>query len=430
MRAWLVAAALGVSLPSLVWRHARVTAEPCDEICYTTELTGFGPGGAAGCSCSGARATRSGPGGCSCGQCYHETNGAVIGYAISSDGTCSYGTDCGDCTRSPVTPDAETNAPSPDSDTPSVTTPPTPSRATPTEPLSPTPAPIPPPSTPPPPPPPPPATAATEPTTGASLNPTPAPPLNLGTSSDARPELPSVSPFDPPSNLLLGLPSTASSGTSLDLTFGTSPSTTDKNNTPPATSASSSSASGSHDAGKTAGSSDSATSSDKSIETWQIALIICCGVLVFTVAVVSVLSCYCKARNRLNENEDDRADATYYQQQYPRQRDDGVGLEGVATPAMFSQRPASSYCHARSGSSGSLTNETKLMYASSANSDSSDMLGTGLLPVHKRTSSGGPFGSVGSCTTDFRPSASNVSVGRQLRPEQTCSSARQADVEL
>ena len=163
------------------------------------------------------------------------------------------------------------------------------------------------------------------------------------------------------------------------------------------------------------------TASDNSLETWQIALIICCGVLVFTVAVVSVLSCYCKARNRLNENEDDRADASYYQQQqHPRQRDDTVGLGGIATPSLFSQRPTSSHCHVRSCSSGSLINETKLMYANSANSGSSDMLGTGLAPVHMRTSSGDQFGSIGGYPTDYQPNASNVSVGRQ----QDCSSAR------
>ena len=82
-------------------RDSAGEAAQCAEICYTTELTGFGPGGAAGCSCSGSKATRAGDGGCSCGQCYDETNGAIIGYAVSSDGTCTYGTNCGDCTRSP-----------------------------------------------------------------------------------------------------------------------------------------------------------------------------------------------------------------------------------------------------------------------------------------------------------------------------------------
>jgi hypothetical protein len=77
-----------------------VEAAACAEICYTTDLTGFGPGGTAGCSCTGSGATRTGSGSCSCGQCYEETNGAVIGYAINSDGTCTYGTDCGDCTYS------------------------------------------------------------------------------------------------------------------------------------------------------------------------------------------------------------------------------------------------------------------------------------------------------------------------------------------
>uniref|UniRef100_A0AAV1TUQ0 Uncharacterized protein n=1 Tax=Peronospora matthiolae TaxID=2874970 RepID=A0AAV1TUQ0_9STRA len=402
MRPWVLVTAFGVSLSSPSW-HAQVEAAPCDEICYTTELTGFGPGGAAGCACSGSRATRSGSGGCSCGQCYQETGGAIVGYAIGSDGTCAYGTNCGDCTRTPEASSAGTKVPPLDVETPSVTTSPAPSEPATMEPSSSPPASTLPPA-------PTAAAATTDAPTTASPVPTPGPPLNSapGTLSDSG------------TSSTSGTSSNSASGTSSSSGNDSSP--VEGNNAPPATATSGSSASSLDDAGKTAGSFDpSATSSDNSLETWQIALIICCGVLVFTVAVVSVLSCYCKARNRLNENEDDRADASYYQQQqHPRQRDDTVGLGGIATPSRFSQRPTSSHRHVRSGSSGSLVNETKLMYANSANSGSSDMLGTGLAPVHMRTSSGDQFGSVGGYLTDNQPNASNVSVGRQ----QDCSSAR------
>lgn len=108
---------------------------------------------------------------------------------------------------------------------------------------------------------------------------------------------------------------------------------------------------------------------------------ICSGVLVFTVAVVSVLSCYCKARNRLYENEDNQADASYYQQQqHPRQSGDVIGSD---VPSLF---PMSIHNHQRSGSSGSLTNDMKPMYANSTSSGSSDRLG--LAPVRRSTSGG------------------------------------------
>ncbi|RLN48861.1 hypothetical protein BBJ29_007125 [Phytophthora kernoviae] len=176
--------------------------------------------------------------------------------------------------------------------------------------------------------------------------------------------------------------------------------------------------------GNNAGSTAGSSSSSGGLKTWQVALIICCGVLIFTVAVVSVLSCYCKARNRLYENEDDQADATYYEQQYPRQRQDVVGTGGMATPTLFSQMPASSRDTSRSGS---FTNELKPMYAGSAHG-SSDRL-VGLAPVHMRNSSGDLAGMAGSYSNerimsgnyqvDRRPSGSNRSVGRRPSLEQT-----------
>ncbi|RLN87118.1 hypothetical protein BBJ28_00015534 [Nothophytophthora sp. Chile5] len=170
------------------------------------------------------------------------------------------------------------------------------------------------------------------------------------------------------------------------------------------------------------------TTSDGGLATWQIALIICCGVLVFTVAVVSVLSCYCKARNRLYENEDAQADVSYYHQPYPGTRDnivigDGAGAAaaaGAATPSLFAQAPNSSRSQQRR--SGSFTNDLKPLYANSAQNNP-DRIGLGLAPVHARSSSGDL---AGSYPNERRPSASNRSVGRRPSLEQQYS-ARDRD---
>ncbi|KAE8884537.1 hypothetical protein PF003_g31387 [Phytophthora fragariae] len=386
MRSWFVFA-LAASVALSTWT-APVEAAACAEICYTTELTGFGPGGSAGCSCTGSGATRSGPGSCSCGQCYEETNGAVIGYAINSDGTCTFGTDCGDCTYSSDS-SSSTSASS------------TSSKST------------------------------TGSTTSSSSTKTPSTSSNSTTGSTSA----TTTTTDAPATTSPA----ATSGTASNSTSATSSSTTDTNGTSTTTSTTTitSSSSSSNNAGD-AGSGTADTSSSNGLKTWQIALIICCGVLVFTVAVVSVLSCYCKARNRLYENEDGQADASYYQQQYPRSRQDVVGSGVVPTPTLFSQAPTSSRGHARSGSSGSFTNEFKPMYANPANSGSADRLGMGLAPVHMRNSSGDLAGMAagsysnerilsGSYPTDRRPSSSNRSIGRRPSLEQGYSSARDRD---
>ncbi|EEY60766.1 uncharacterized protein PITG_13492 [Phytophthora infestans T30-4] len=368
MRSWFFLTAL-VAVASTSWL-SQVEAAACAEICYTTELKGFGPGGSAGCSCSGLQqGARTGSGSCSCGQCYTASGSGVIGYAVNSDGTCTFGTNCGDCDYSSTSSGSTTPTMSSTASSGSSTTSTTPPSSTPTA------------------------------TTGASSN--------------------------------------SSSGSS-----SSSSSTSDNSGSSTITSVSSSSGSTNNNAGEAGSSADT---SSNGLKTWQIALIICCGVLVFTVAVVSVLSCYCKARNRLYENEDDQADASYYQQQYPRLRDDVFGSSAAATPSLFSQNPQTS--SRRSGSSGSLSSELKAMYANSANSGSSDRLGVGLAPVHMRNSSGdlaGMAGSYpnerilsgsylnerilsGSYPTDRRPSAGNRSQGRRPSVEQGYSTARDRD---
>ncbi|ETO77070.1 hypothetical protein F444_07682 [Phytophthora nicotianae P1976] len=380
MRSWFFLTTL-VAVASTSWL-SQVEAAACAEICYTTALTGFGPGGSAGCSCSGSQqGARTGSGSCSCGQCYEQSGSTVIGYAINSDGTCTYGTDCGDCDYSSTSSGSTTTTTSPTASSGSSTT-------------------------------------STSSNSTESSTPTP---------TTAAPSTPSP---------------VVTSGTSSNSTSGISSSTADNSNssTTPTSSNSGSNNNNAGEAGSAAG-----DSSSNGLKTWQIALIICCGVLVFTVAVVSVLSCYCKARNRLYENEDDQADASYYQQQYPRQREDAFGSTAAATPTLFPQGPTTS--SRRSGSSGSFTNELKTLYANSANSGSTDRLGVGLAPVHIRNSSGdlaGMAGSYpnerilsgsysnerilsGSYPTDRRASASNRSQGRRPSLEQGYSTARDRD---
>ncbi|KAG6961826.1 hypothetical protein JG687_00007483 [Phytophthora cactorum] len=97
MRSWPIFAALLANVAISTWL-VQVNAAACADICYTTKLTGFGPGGTPGCTCSGSQqGARTGAGGCNCGQCYEKTQGIVYGFAINNNGTCTYGTDCGTC---------------------------------------------------------------------------------------------------------------------------------------------------------------------------------------------------------------------------------------------------------------------------------------------------------------------------------------------
>ncbi|EEY63616.1 uncharacterized protein PITG_02081 [Phytophthora infestans T30-4] len=97
MRSWPIFAALLANVAISTW-FVQVNAAACADICYSTVLTGFGPGGTPGCTCSGSQqGARTGAGGCNCGQCYEKTQGVVYGFAINNSGTCTYGTDCGTC---------------------------------------------------------------------------------------------------------------------------------------------------------------------------------------------------------------------------------------------------------------------------------------------------------------------------------------------
>ncbi|CAH0519093.1 unnamed protein product [Peronospora belbahrii] len=259
MRLWLIYSIVLANVVTSRW-CGHVEAVACEEICYTTELTGFGPGGIPGCFCSGLDAgARTGIGECNCGQCYTMTQGTVYGFAINSDGTCTYGTDCGSCDflSSPSTSTSSTPSIPPPSLSPTPSLPPSP---TPT--LSPSPTLLP---------------AALEPSFTSDVN-----------SSSAY-------------------SSSSSSSTA------TSSYTTNLNSTSDPTSIDSSSSISSDDIGNATGSHVGRNGSDTVHGTWQVILTICCSVLVFVVGVVSVCSCYCKARSRLNEHEE--AQVSYYSQQ-------------------------------------------------------------------------------------------------------------------
>ncbi|KAK1934255.1 hypothetical protein P3T76_011458 [Phytophthora citrophthora] len=243
MRSWLISLALLANV-AISSGPATVEAVACAEICYTTALTGFGPGGTPGCTCSGSQqGARRGDGDCNCGQCYEKTQGVVFGFAINADGTCTYGTDCGTCEYSAASPNGSTGT---NSSSGAVTAAPTP---------TPTPTPVP--------------------TTSA----------------------PSPSPVTTP----VTTPDAGSSSTSLSTTGSIG--------------ASSSSSKSSDGVGGTTGSHSGSEVVDKGLSKWQIVLAICCCTLFFLVAVVSVCTCYCKARSRLYEHEEDMAN--YYDQPTP-----------------------------------------------------------------------------------------------------------------
>lgn len=211
-----------------------IDAAACADICYTTKLIGFGPGGVSGCTCSGSQqGVRTGAGSCSCGQCYEKTQGVVYGFAINANGTCTYGQDCGTC-------DYSTNS--------------------------------------------------SKGTSGmADSTPSPAP-ATSATSVPAASTSPASVTSAPPSDPDASTPSPVMIS----------------NNTPPSTDSTNSTS--------TDGKMDS-NGRGNDISTWQIVLAICCTVLIFVVAFVAVCTCYCKARSRLYEHEDDH---TNYYNQYLR----------------------------------------------------------------------------------------------------------------
>lgn len=92
------------------------------------------------------------------------------------------------------------------------------------------------------------------------------------------------------------------------------------------------------------GASSTSDSTTSGLQTWQIALIICSACLLFIVIVVSLLTCYCRARRRLYENEGRDDDVRFYQRHYASE-DPGAATSaaeaagaGAAYPSSFPNR--------------------------------------------------------------------------------------------
>ncbi|EGZ24556.1 hypothetical protein PHYSODRAFT_296595 [Phytophthora sojae] len=260
MSSRFVVTTLLASAVSLTLLPPSVEAAACAQICYTTVLTGFGPGGTPGCTCSGSQqGARTGAGGCNCGQCYEKTNGAVYGFAINANGTCTYGTDCGNCDYSSTT-SSPTSTPSTDGGSQATTS---------------TPSPVP-------------STSTATPTVTDSASGSTSSTTDLSSSSNSA--------------------SDSSANTS---TNGSTSTHTGSSSNSISSSSSHDNASGGPDS-RAASEAEQQAARGPHLSMWQIVLAICCSVLFFAVAVVSVCSCYCKARSRLYQHEEDVA--TYYSQ--------------------------------------------------------------------------------------------------------------------
>ncbi|KAF1779850.1 Nse4/EID family [Phytophthora cactorum] len=343
MRSWFILTAL-IAVASSSW-PSQVEAAACAEICYTTELTGFGPGGTAGCSCSGSQqGARTGSGSCSCGQCYTASGSGVVGYAVNSDGTCTFGTNCGDCDYSSASSGSTTTTPSTTSSASSTT-----------------------------------STTSSNSTTGSSsstplrqMRLPPRPLLQLQVLRRTRRlELYHLQiiavrlPLQPLRAIRARITTTQVKLAAQRPTHVINWDIL---------------------AGKFT---DDLILREQQATASNVAdrvdyLLWCAG-----------LHGGCRVGAF---NEDDQADASYYHQQYPRQREDAFGSSAAATPTLFPQGPPTN--SRRSGSSGSFTNELKPMYANSANSGSTDRLGVGLAPVHMRNSSGDLAGMAGSYSNE------------------------------
>uniref|UniRef100_K3WTI9 Uncharacterized protein n=1 Tax=Globisporangium ultimum (strain ATCC 200006 / CBS 805.95 / DAOM BR144) TaxID=431595 RepID=K3WTI9_GLOUD len=155
------------------------------------------------------------------------------------------------------------------------------------------------------------------------------------------------------------------------------------------------------------GNNSSSSSSSSGMQTWQIALIICCAVLVFIVAMSALLSCYCKTRRRLVESEAHAEDANYYA--VGASGAAGVGASGASAAAGIdsygpNQRGGSAV---KSGAIYGEPSSYTYTYASSAGSATPSPERAGPGPAYTSRPSSG---SVGEATTpySYRPSQSQA----------------------
>lgn len=85
------------------------------------------------------------------------------------------------------------------------------------------------------------------------------------------------------------------------------------------------------------GASSTTDSTSSGLQTWQIALIICSACLLFIVIIVALLTCYCRARRSLYENEGRDDDMRFYHRHY------ASGDAGAVTGAAPAVRAGAAY---------------------------------------------------------------------------------------
>jgi hypothetical protein len=150
------------------------------------------------------------------------------------------------------------------------------------------------------------------------------------------------------------------------------------------------------------------------LKTWQIALIICSAVLAFGVACVSILTCYCKARRRLQETEEDE-EAAYYHPPPSGSTGSGLTDAGFTAALMSSQRPSSNHSHSQHGFKATPPMDGEHMMGTYSSSlDGGDRIGIGMSARRSNGSNGDLAGSLnGSFNGDRRPSQGSYSIGRR-----------------
>lgn len=132
--------------------------------------------------------------------------------------------------------------------------------------------------------------------------------------------------------------------------------------------------------------------------------------LAFGVACVSILTCYCKARRRLQETEEDE-EAAYYHP--PRSGSAGSGLTdaGLTAALMSAQRPSSNHSHSQHGFKATPPMDGEPMMGTYSSSlDGGDRIGIGM-PARRSNGSNGDL--AGSFNADRRPSQGSYSLGRR-----------------
>ncbi|GLE02730.1 hypothetical protein PINS_up011585 [Pythium insidiosum] len=164
---------------------------------------------------------------------------------------------------------------------------------------------------------------------------------------------------------------------------------------------------------------DSKKDSDSGMATWQIALIICSAVLVFAVAMMTLMSCYCKTRKEMEENETLEDDRQMYDQYWGAKGSKDAGMAMAANDG--GNRGSFASTHSRPGSTKQVYNDA--MHADYAYSNNyNERIGGGAIVRPGR-------GSVGSTSDLPHPPTFNAFPVRD-RPSQEVGSRKHIAIEL